>query len=320
LDREVDCFEDRTRLTQQLSQRLREIEQYDEADSLRRCHLDGTHGIGSFSDGDETFSKMVVHWDHKCGMNKICPHCARIESGRLIGKYLPVITDWLSESPRRRVFYAVLTQPTMQEGQLDHGIKMLWEKLKVFQKATKRKHGELSHIKGSLVTLEAHATEKNEWHPHLNMIILVEGSFDYQHVWDAWSGGQCHIQPVRKENIQKSLREIFKYVAKHQGSAGGKPGILDWSLEQFGEFWKALEKIRRVRSYGVLFRVPKVISRVKLLDFEARGRIFFRDNQYWMTLVLKVNLIQEDNSLVLLKIFKKCHPPTAPPPMSMATL
>lgn len=317
---DLDGYARRTLVTKGLAAKFWQVRKSNSrqyvGESLARCHHEGTHGV--MVRGDK--QSPVVAWDHKCGMAKVCPHCARIEARRLGERYIGPITKWLEGGKRRRAFYMVLTIPTVKTGGLKAGIEQVWRKWSRLMDRAKNGKG-LSHLKGALVTLECHLTAKGEWHPHLNVLALVEGQWDYERVWEEWqapvkvrgevvAGGMPYIQPIKAEGLASSLRELVKYVAKQQGGADGKPGIAQWSHDDLVEWWRALERTRRVRSYGCLFDLkdePEEDSEGSESSFHPTGRTWFEGGRYVLTFVRpNVDLILEDKSG---KRWRRSRPP-----------
>jgi len=249
-------------------------------DRLRTCRQVSHAGYRQAYDpetnepmGPATF---VLMWDDKCGQRRLCPDEALADGLRVADMYIQPILKWVRAGLWRRVYYHVYTVPTVPMGQLDAAIKRVKKRLgNIWRKAKRRgHHSTLDHIRGMLVVLEVHRTADAKWHPHLNVIVLTEGRFDYAEVRREW-GYNVHqelIDHSRPGALADAIAEICKYVAAiagskhhdHQGRLfrGGDapqpaPPMIEWPAEAWLEWWRVMRRIRRVWSYGVLFKVQR---------------------------------------------------------------
>lgn len=224
---------------------------------LRACRRSGLWG----ERGDAGRAKLVMGWDFKCGLTRLCPDESRAEQRRLVRRYKPAIGDWKREKPcARRVQKAVITWPNIAAGQL---APMKRAMMKQFAKLVKK----FPCIQGVLVSQEDPLSERDDWNVHLNVVLLVEGRFDWSEFRAEWTAQTKHLFPecaatsyqmeLRElprcddRALDDALREVIKYAVKHQDMAGLSPG-------RFLEWWNAGLRFRRTRSYGVLFRIGDV--------------------------------------------------------------
>ena len=67
--------------------------------------------------------------------------------------------------------------------------------------------------------------------------------------------------------------------------------MIEWPARAWAEWWEAQQGFRRTRTYGRLYRIPKLdADKLDLRDVQWLGKVFF-DGDYY-----RVDLILEDNS------------------------
>lgn len=153
---------------------------------------------------------------------------------------------------------------------------------------------------------------------------------------DSRSDYQCHFRDVTRGNLVKTVLELVKYSAKHvsakntqkgqqligasgtdarpgspsgleagpmsqpvsAGNPAGAPGLTEWPIERFEEWWAAGLGFRRSRSYGVLYRVKATDEAPGLENVQWVGRIRFDADagRYAVKVSGSINLIPGDNS------------------------
>lgn len=222
---------------------------------LRACRRSGHWGERRAGER----RKLVMGWDFKCGMTRLCPDESRSEQRRLVRRYKPAILAWRKEKPAlRRIQKGVVTWPNIAPGQLAF---MKRQMLKELPKLTKK----FPVIKGVLVSQEDPlSAERDDWNVHLNVVLLVEGRFEWSDFRAAWTEQTKHLFPECNSTsyqmelrelprcddraLEDALRECLKYAVKHQDMSALK-------TDRFLEWWNAGLRFRRTRSYGVLFRI-----------------------------------------------------------------
>ncbi len=162
-----------------------------------------------------------IIWDEKAGEPLLCPDDAREEGMRLQRR----LEGKLEELARAgyRVYYGVLTIENAEPGELEARIEKLWRK---FRRALKAKvetaPGDPRRKKdlprrfpflGAIATLEAPLSASRTWHPHLNVIVVTRGYFDWAEWWPYW---QCvsHWQLLKPGNVAAAFRELIKYAVR----------------------------------------------------------------------------------------------------------
>jgi len=159
-------------------------------------------------------------WDEKAGEPLLCPDDAREEGMRLQRR----LEGKLEELARAglRVYYGVLTIDNAPLGHMAARVEKLWRKFKRALKAkasgrprgvSKKSWPKLFPIAGAIATLECPLSASRTWHPHLNVIFVTRGFFDWSAWWQHW---QCvsHFQELKPGNVAAAFRELIKYAVR----------------------------------------------------------------------------------------------------------
>jgi hypothetical protein len=273
---------------------------------MRTCRRNAPVGIKP--DGGKIFA-----WDCKCGYTRLCPDEARAETQRLSEKYVPAMIKWVSAKPTRRLFYCVFTSPNFPAGDLIGGKRWQFDAFREF-----REHEYIrQRVKGALVVQEDPLSANDDWNVHLNVILCVEGEFDYGKAREAWG---YHVwfppSPLKgdAESLARTEQELVKYSAKHTGEksaekfAAGEsaaPPMTSWPHARWMEWWFAQRPtndkgrataFRRTRSYGCLYKVEFEQETLDMSQVIWVGSIEYGpDGRYRAQLKETVHLIPEDN-------------------------
>lgn len=235
-------------------QHVRELR--DAPEKMRACRRAGYWGERITGDR----RKLVMVWDYKCGIGRLCPDESRAEQRRLVKRYKPAAMDWVRQKPgMRRIQKGVVTWPNVAPGQLALMKRRMCKELAAFIK-------KFPTIKGALVSQEDPLSERGDWNLHLNVIFLVEGRLDWLALIERWTEQTRHLFPecdaehfqikmrpldrTDDKELDAALRECIKYAVKHQDMTTLDP-------YRFLEWFNAGLRFRRTRSYGVLFRIAK---------------------------------------------------------------
>lgn len=199
------------------------------ARKLRACRRDGTV-VERESD-----SRVMVQWDSKCNLARLCPDESGVQSARVADRYLREVESWLAGGRERRVLKAVLTVPNVPAGGLRAAKR---DQFRVFDRLLRRKV--CRSVKGALATQEDPLSRHGDWHPHLNVLLLVDGPLDWGALRAEWTEVCRPLFPdspaasfqidIRKlprtlEGLRAAFREQVKYAAKMVAS-GVPPGPL----------------------------------------------------------------------------------------------
>lgn len=261
LERVVLPAEDSPRL-RRLVEKLR--------DARRRCW---------FQLDTETGSTRTL-WDQKAGEPLLCPDDAREEAMRLQRRLEETIGELAQAG--YRVYYGVLTIDNAAPGGLRTRIDKLWRKWqralkarvpnKAGERIPKAKRAKLFPFIGAIATLEAPLGASRTWHPHLNVIVITRGFFDWSAWWAHW-GCVSDWKPIAggPQSVAAAFRELIKYAVRavpeksaakagisdsgsgDNGDRPSPPAMVEWSASEWLEWWGAMKGRRRTRTYGELF-------------------------------------------------------------------
>ena len=240
-------------------------------EKLRSCRTDGTLAMNQGG-------KKIVFYTEKCGYSKFCPDEARQETQRLSETDIPAINAFLNQDRRHTFQYAVFTLPNYPAGDLEFGLKDIrerWNRLRALKC--------MESVAGVRIVLEAPLSAHDDWNIHLNVMLLINGPFDWKAVREAW-GFNIHFESaeqMERKTRQKLMRqgvdvsgmttatvlahaylEICKYAGapvsskSDQKAAEGTskaPPMIEWPPERFREFWVGMKGFRRSWANGILF-------------------------------------------------------------------
>jgi len=241
------------------------------SDKLKNCRQHST--IGLKPDGG-----FIAIWDEKCGLSKLCPDESREEARRLSESDIPAIKAFLEKDRRHTFQFAVFTMPNVQPGGL-HQAKRDMQKR--FSALLKQKC--MDAVAGVRVIQEDPLAADGGFNVHLNVMLLIDGLFDWKAVRAAW-GYNIDFQSAdslrsktRRKLEQKGIstdsmdditvlvhayNELTKYSSQtvasksEEKTAAGRtpaPPMVEWPADRWREWWASNKGFRRSRSYGVLY-------------------------------------------------------------------
>lgn len=153
--------------------------------------------------------KFITMWDQKAGLPLLCPDDAREEAMRVQRRVVPAVMKAL-EQKGARAYSCVFTQPNDAPGQLRAGMRRLSKRFNAFIRKCKRDQS--LPILGAYAVMEAPLGGYRTWHPHLNVILITSGWFDYAKLRELW---RCNVHVERlvgsQDSIEAALRELIKY-------------------------------------------------------------------------------------------------------------
>lgn len=238
---------------------------YDLADRLLDARQ--SYRRGMMPDG-----KIVLRWDRKAGIPLLCPDDAREEAMRLSRRIVPHLVEQLRDG--HEAHYAVLTWPNAQPGTLREVQDAIWKKFNSLMRACKRSDGPFP-IVGAVAVMESPLGAQRDWHPHLNVIFVTQGFFDYKAFRVRWHWN-CEIGKLQgtREAVERSFRELIKYscravpeksddhAARVRLDRDGNelppaPAMVDWTPREFLEWWESHRRRRRTRTYRSLYGLDR---------------------------------------------------------------
>lgn len=193
-------------------------------------------------------------------------------------------------------------------------------------------------ICGVLATQEDPLSCIGDWNLHLNLLLLVDGYFPWAEFRAGWFEATRHLFDKKHRDFQvyfknikgktlkdivRAVLELVKYSAKHiteghghddendsgeclapdagdTGVARRAPGLVQWPIARFDEWYAARQRFRRTRSYGALFAVEEVEpEKLDQSKVQWIGKIDYdKAAGYVVTITDRgpINLIQDHNS------------------------
>lgn len=231
---------------------------------LRQARLTGTYGV------EVETGKILMRWDSKAGLARLCPDDAREEAMRLRRRVLPTLEAL--QASGHQLTYAVFTTPNAAPGDLRKECARIFRRFRQVMRA-KDADGQpvFPQIKGALCVLEAPLGRSRDWNVHLNVILATRGFFDWKRLRAQWHWNvELRLLPKAPGAIGAALTELIKYavaatVAKSAdkataGEEGGgtyPPPMLEWTPAELKEWMAAMHGFRRTRAYGALYGLKK---------------------------------------------------------------
>jgi hypothetical protein len=216
--------------------------------------------------------KIIFRWDRKAGLPLLCPDDAREEAMRLSRRIVPNLMAQLRDGAEAH--FCVLTWPNAQPGTLREVQAAIWKKFNSLMRACKRSDAPFP-ILGAVAVMESPLGAGRDWHPHLNVVFVTCGYFDYAKLRARWHWnleiGKLH---GTRQAIERSFRELVKYscraIPEKSDDAARRvrldrdgnelppaPAMIEWTAREFLEWWEAHRRRRRTRTYRSLYGLPK---------------------------------------------------------------
>jgi len=154
---------------------------------------------------------------------KFCPWCVKTWSESLKRRML----ERLTETEPEKLHHLVLTIPNGENGELQSRIHALFSSFREWRKQGRRKNsgGWWRNVEGYAWKLEIDKKKNATWHPHLHILLICEGGFNFRRnskARDAWiritenfnakaNPGAQYITRCESANV---ALEVAKYAAK----------------------------------------------------------------------------------------------------------
>lgn len=267
----------------------------DLARRLRSCRQSGSLGVRHKTDGS---IKPVILWDKKCNLNRLCPDESREEQRRLDSRYRQPIIDWKNARPgRRQIQKGVLSPPNVSVESFGYEYKReFYRRLSLWLKDDAQ-----NAIKGCLATMEDPLSWRHDWNLHLNVVLLVDGFFDwkaanesYKKIFlDLFPGYedehfQCEFRALKNDEIEDELREVIKYPVKLIPSTADQkkgdspaPALVEYPPERFTQWWESGFGQTRNSTRTINGRKTDVMYRPSLRRTRTYGLLHSLPAVYW---------------------------------------
>jgi hypothetical protein len=234
---------------------------------LRGARLNGVHLV-------DDHGKQSFMWERKAGLPLLCPDDARQEASRLKRRVMPRLLELVHQG--WCVHYMVGTMDNAAPGKLASTMRRCQRRVRAITKMKRDGKPRFPAIKGWLATLEAPLGSAGTWNVHVNVLWVTDGSYldwdDLKKAWGAWIrcervGARSKRGVCDEQELERSLRELIKYPVRtvaekskrkpKNGERPPAPPMVEWTADQWLEWWYAHKGFRRTRTGGVLFKLPK---------------------------------------------------------------
>jgi len=250
---------------------------------------------------------------------RICPVCARRHSARLVARYLPTMLELMHSHHRtyrfRHIIFTLpypLTDPDIRKKHL-RGFKQVELVMSALMEA---KNPDWKSEQGYLCTSEF-GEEGSKLHYHVIHYGRYLNQADLSARWEDATGGAARVVfvkgfPYAGLTVEETLREVLKYAVKfyHQDEATG--AITAIPAELMPLLARALEKTRRIRSYGLFYGIPEP-DRPPHLCSQCQSEMVGIPVDYFVTFVntgflpLEWRRLTDDDALHLKPADKSSH-------------
>jgi hypothetical protein len=203
-----------------------------------------------------------LHRTISCRKSLLCPLCAILRAAKGVQRSHERVAVVKGAKPSLRMYYVV---PTVLNGEclperfnhLQQCARRLIERARMARRARKgdaRKAGALSsamaNVDGGAYSFEVkRGSGSGEWHPHVNMLLLVDGELDIERLREEWreiTGDSCNIYCEEKSaDDLTAFVEVFKYAFKFS----------EMELDDNYHAYETLRGRRLVGSFGSLWGV-----------------------------------------------------------------
>lgn len=283
IEKRVAEYLDRHRIYPSLSRRL------------RSCRQSGTLGVRHKNDGS---IKPVILWDKKCNLNRLCPDESREEQRRLDSRYRHPMLDWKNARPgRRQIQKGVLSPPNVPVESFSYDYKReVYRRLSLWLKDDSQQS-----VKGCLATMEDPLSWRLDWNLHINIVLLVDGFFDWKAANESYkkifldlfpgyedSHFQCEFRALKNDELADALREVIKYPAKLIPSTADQkkgdspaPALVEYPPERFSQWWESGFGQSRSSTRTIGGRKVDVMYRPSLRRTRTYGLLHSLPAVYW---------------------------------------
>jgi hypothetical protein len=220
--------QNRLRAKDHLCALLREIKEFERAESVERCNS----AVTFLTCGEHSYAPMP---NHVCEF-RLCPYCARRRSRKIINKYLPAMVDFAKTYTPQHL---VLTQTHKREKFTGSAKRVM----KAFRKLIRGQFWD-EHFAGGTWSVESTVDENGLYHTHLHLIVFRKKFCDVKQLRAEWLRvtGDSHVLRLEQmSDVESGLREVLKYTTKvdeHLTAEKLKEILEAKGMKMFGTFGK----------------------------------------------------------------------------------
>lgn len=220
--------------------------------------------------GDHTHEAEV--YAQTCDL-RICPDCARRHAARLAARFIPKMLELFHNHHRTYRFRLVtftlpysLEEPDIKD-RYKEGFKSVY---RVMCEMMEQKNPDWKSEQGFVIASEFGA-QGYKLHYHVIHYGQYLEHAELQRRWFTATDGNAFIVDVRafprkNETIEESVREVFKYAVKFFSKDKDTREVKCIPAQLVPALARCLDKTRRVRAYGVFFRLPEPDSKGHLCE------------------------------------------------------
>ena len=293
-----DKIEQRTEL------KLRNVDIYNIASkarvSMTEKVLERIKNCGTFLEfaTDENKEKSKLLNANFCE-NRFCPNCAANQARKLAIE-LAISLEWIKEKYGYRFIFLTLTAPNVPAHEVEDELR---DYSKSFKRLFERKSVK-AICKGYIRKLEmTYNIERDDFHPHYHVVIAVNNSYStdknyylsqkkWLEMWREskrdWSIEAVDVRAVNENNLEKSVQEFAKYIAKDSNYA--------YSLDVFSTFYRTLKGKKYITFNGVFDEAHKkyeageleYLKDVEEVEWVYKLRYSWKNEKYQLMELLKL--------------------------------
>jgi len=204
---------------------------------------------------------------------RICPDCARRHAARLAARYIPKMLELFHQHHRTYRFRLVtftlpysLEEPDIRKKYL-RGFKQVE---RVMSEMMSPKCPDWKSVQGFIVASEFGA-EGYKLHYHVIHYGQYLEQAELARRWFTATNGDAFIVDVRgfprkNETLEESVKEVFKYAVKFFSKDKITREVKCIPAHLIPALARCLDKTRRVRAYGLFFKLPDPDSKGHLCE------------------------------------------------------
>jgi len=172
-----------------------------------------------------------LHRTISCKKHLLCPLCAILRAAKGVQCYHERFEVVKGGKPSLRLFYVVLTVKNGESlperyNHVQRCMRLLLDRRRRASKARRGSVRDTYALNSGLATVDGGAysfevkrgSGSGEWHPHVNLLLLVDGTIDVERLrveWQEITGDSCNVYCEEKSADDRgAFLECFKYAFK----------------------------------------------------------------------------------------------------------